>query len=129
MSIAKKIKTPSLDPGVYADIFIEEMQQQTGCSTRFLDEARPALIKLYRDVSGEPLENCLNDIRQLIEQQAETERVCRKAKEEAKALEKIQTQLDTDLKIMHRQVSDMRDTLRATAFTLFSMKGKKAADA
>ncbi|MBN2716254.1 MAG: hypothetical protein JXX14_10395 [Deltaproteobacteria bacterium] len=125
MSTAKKIKTPAMDPGIYADIFIDEMREQTGCSDHFLAEARPSLIKLYRDVTGEPLETCLNDIRELIQQQADTERICAQARKDAIALEQTQRQLDSELKSMHRQVTDMRNTLRATAFTLFSMKGNR----
>ena len=129
MSIAKKIKLPSRNPDIYADIFIEEMQQQTGCSSKFLEEARPALIKLYRDVSGDALEVCLNDVRELIQQQADTERICEQARKDAKRLEEVQLKLGEDLQSMHRQVSEMRNALRATAFTLFSMRHTPAGDA
>ena len=116
--MANKTKLPHTDPGVYADIFIEEMQQQTGCSEAFLVQARPALIKLYRDVKGEALENCLNDVRELIQQQAETERICAKAKEDAQKLDQMQMQLDSDLRNMRQQVNELRNTLQATSLIL-----------
>jgi len=129
MSIAKKVILPSSDPGVYADIFIDEMRQQTGCSDAFLMEARPALVKLYRDVKGEALDSCLDDVRQLIAQQAETERVCERAKEDARRLEQTQRQLDNDIRAMHRQVVEIRDTLQATALTMYAMKNSFAGKA
>jgi hypothetical protein len=122
MSIAKKVTPPSSDPGVYADIFIEEMRRETGCSDAFLMDARPALVKLYRDVQGEALETCLDDVRQLIAQQAETERICELAKEDARRLEQTQRQLDSDIRSIHRQVKEIRDTLQATALTMYAMK-------
>ncbi|MBN2524991.1 MAG: hypothetical protein JXR76_01270 [Deltaproteobacteria bacterium] len=118
MALATKVKPASTSPAKRADEFIDEMERLTGCSRHFLEEARPSLEKLYRDVEGEALDKCLVDIRELIHQQAETERICASAKRDAQKLDQMQIQLDADLKHMRRQVTELRNTLQATSLML-----------
>lgn len=120
MSCAKKINPPLSDHDASADAFIKQMRQETGCSEQFLADARSSIVKMYRDVQGEALASCVADVRALIEQQAETEIVCQRAKKDALKLEYTHQQLDGELKLVRRQMLDMRNTLRATAFSMLS---------
>ncbi|MBN2342285.1 MAG: hypothetical protein JXX29_14615 [Deltaproteobacteria bacterium] len=121
MSCAKKFSSLSSEAEVIADIFIDEMREETGCSATFLSEARPSIIKLYRDVTGDALENCLDEVRTLIRQQAETEKTCERVREDAKKLEAVHEQLNTEIKAVRAQIIEMRNSLQHTAFSLFSV--------
>ncbi len=60
-------------PEKLADDFITEMIHETGCSIRFLNEAKPAILKLFRDTSGPALDKCLASLRETIACQATIE--------------------------------------------------------
>ncbi|MBN2162892.1 MAG: hypothetical protein JXR25_08885 [Pontiellaceae bacterium] len=61
-------------PEKLTDDFITKMINETGCSVRFLNEAKPIILKLFRDTSGTALENCLESLRETIEGQAGIEK-------------------------------------------------------
>jgi hypothetical protein len=62
-------------PEMLTDRFISQMIEETGCSIRFLNEAKPILLKLFRDTAGEVRDNCLASVRETIENQAAMERM------------------------------------------------------
>lgn len=124
MFYAKKLNSQAThtetDCETVADIFIEEVRRESGCSEAFLNEARASIVKLYRDVEGDALHKCLDDVRKLICQQAETEKICRQAKKDAHKLEEAHVRLGTELNAVRAQIVEMRNTLQVTAFSLIS---------
>ena len=60
-------------PETLTDNFITKMINETGCSVRFLNEAKPIIFKLFRDTSGPALENCLASLHETIKNQAHIE--------------------------------------------------------
>ncbi len=60
-------------PEKLAEKFIADMIEETGCSTQFLSEAKPIILKLFKDVSGPAQDECLASIRETAKQQAKIE--------------------------------------------------------
>ena len=56
-----------------ADKYITEMIDQTGCSVKFLNEAKPMIVKMFRDTEGSALDACLKSITATIKSQASIE--------------------------------------------------------
>jgi hypothetical protein len=49
------------------------MIEETGCSVQFLNEAKPIILKLFSDITGPALDECLASIKETIDNQAKIE--------------------------------------------------------
>jgi len=66
--------TTTSSPNVLTEKFITEMIEETGCSIRFLNEAKPIILKLFKNTTGIALHDCLIELRTTIGNQAKSER-------------------------------------------------------
>jgi hypothetical protein len=127
MTTAKKfsilIDGENKSPDVMADIFIEEMALETGCSREFLDRARDSVYKLFRDVEGETLETCLDDIKGVITQQAETEGYCQRAIVAANKLSESQKKIGSEFAKAGKQIAQAKNDLNIAMYTLYGLSG------
>ncbi len=128
MSTAKKFSSVSAfvnqSPDVMADIFIDEMAAETGCSHRFLDSARVSVYKLFRDVEGDTLEACLDDIKNLIIQQAETENYCQRAVKAADKLAQSHMKIGKELLSASVKMQEAKRELNTAVYSLYGLSGK-----
>lgn len=60
--------------------FLNEVRRSTNISERFLEAARPSVVRLFTEVPAERREQCLATLRSVFEAQAGTEHVCSTAR-------------------------------------------------
>ena len=118
MNPAKKITTHS-QGAVFADIFIKEIEEETGCSREFLEQSRPSITRLFDDVTGEELKTCLEQVKTLIRQQAETEKIAARTLEAANKLEKSNQRIFQNMLNTKKQISQIKKELQFTNVALF----------
>ena len=120
------------DATVFADLFIQELEEKTGVSRKFIEAARPAIEKAFSDVSQERREELLCQVWALVQQQAETEAICARAKESAQQLDSSRDAMMTQLNEAKQKMVSMRDCLRGATLSLYgtiSDPGRKIARA
>lgn len=61
-------------PETLTEKFITEMIEETGCSVRFLNEAKAIILKLFKKTKGMAQQNCLMELQKTIQNQANSER-------------------------------------------------------
>ena len=69
-----------MDPHQATEKFLNATRVKTGVSQRFLDAARPLVLRAFREVPEERLDECLAALTRAFARQAEIEKLASEAK-------------------------------------------------
>jgi len=117
MDSAKKYNNNFIDI-TYIEIYIRELAEETGVSMAFIEAARPLIEKAFSDVSPENRDVCLNQIRDIVQGQSETEAQISRAKEAASKLKKAQIEHVSNLSEIQKQNKQIKETRHRVSFSL-----------
>ena len=99
--------------------FLEELARETGVSREFLEEARPTIKILFAEVPEENRETCLLTVRDIVENQASTERDIPRARLGADMLRESQERLTERLSSLAKQTRQLATTFASLQLSLY----------
>ena len=102
-----------------ADTFIDALEQETGVSRKFLEEARPIIERAFSEVKPEAREECLAMIRLTVATQAETEETVRRSMEQARKLVEAEEDLCKKLHSLKEEALAAKNQVAAAAVGLY----------
>ena len=117
MEPAKKYSIKPVDT-THIDLFIRELAEETGVSVAFIEAARPMIEKAFLEVSPENRDICLDQIRDIVRGQSETEAHIARAREAASKLEDAQLKYISSLDEIKKRSTQIRSAYNGVSFSM-----------